>query len=145
MRGLLPRLALCVLDLEAAQAVMGDAADPAKAAEAVTAAGVRLAALTLGAQGAHLRSGSQVVTQPAFPVGVVDTTGAGDAFSAGLIYAQVRALSLPAAGVLAAALGALAATTWGAGPALPGRAEVRPFLSSRAAPSAALAEALAAL
>jgi ribokinase len=141
VRELLPRLALCVLDLEAARTLVGEVAGPAEAAQALTAAGVGLAGLTLGAQGAYLRSGPEALSQPAFPVAVADTTGAGDAFSAGLIFAQLRGLSLPAAGRLAAALGALAVAAWGAGPSLPGRAEVRAFLAGR--PEAA--EILAAL
>ncbi len=146
VRRLLPGLAVCVLDGKAARAVVGEVADPAQAAEALAAAGVGLAALTLGAQGAVLRSRSHTVRQPPFPVDVVDTTGAGDAFSAGLIFAQLRGLSLPAAAALAAALGALAVQTWGAGPALPGRAEAAAFLRARrTSPNAALDETLAAL
>lgn len=146
LRRLLPRLALCVLDREAARGVVGEVAGPAEAAEALTAAGVGLAALTLGAQGAYLQSGSQIVRQPPFAVDVVDTTGAGDAFSAGLIFAQLRGLSLPAAATLAAALGALAVQAWGAGPALPGRAEAAAFLRARRSPpDAALDEALSVL
>ncbi|MBL8058957.1 MAG: carbohydrate kinase family protein [Anaerolineales bacterium] len=141
VRGLLPGLAMVILDLPAARALVGPASGPAEAAEALVRAGVGLAALTLGAQGAYLRAGAQTASQPAYPVDVVDTTGAGDAFSAGLILAQRRGLSLPAAGALAAALGALAASVWGAGPALPGCAEVRAFLAGR--PEAA--EILAAL
>jgi ribokinase len=52
VRRLLPRLALCVLDLDAAQAVLGDRPAPAAAAEAVAATGVGLVGLTLGAEAA---------------------------------------------------------------------------------------------
>ncbi len=142
IRTLLPRLALCVLDDAAARALTG-AADPEAAAETLTAAGVGLVGLTLGAAGGLLRAGADTVRQPAFPVAVADTTGAGDAFSAGLIYARLRGLSLPAAAALAAALGALAVQVWGAGPALPGGAEAAAFLRGQA--GAPAAEALAGL
>ncbi|MDF5756024.1 carbohydrate kinase [Spongiactinospora sp. TRM90649] len=51
------------------------------------AAGVTLVVVTKGAQGAvaSLRGGRVVV--PGFPVAVVDTVGAGDAFTAGLLHA----------------------------------------------------------
>jgi ribokinase len=60
----------------------------------------------------------------------MDATGAGDAFSAGLIFGYLNRISLPAAGVLANALGALAVQVLGAGSALPERDEVRKLLGS---------------
>jgi ribokinase len=68
---------------------------------------------------------------PAFPAQVVDTTGAGDAFSAGLIYARLHGLGDPAAGLLANALGSLATQVLGAGLALPGKAEARRLLEAK--------------
>lgn len=47
---------------------------------------VPLTACTSGAQGAHLIGGGRRVHAPAFPVDVVDATGAGDLFAAGLLY-----------------------------------------------------------
>ena len=43
--------------------------------------------VTLGSEGAVWADGSGLVRQPSFPVRSVDTTGAGDAFTAGLIHA----------------------------------------------------------
>jgi ribokinase len=61
-------------------------ADPADAARALA---VRhpIAAVTLGADGALWASGGTLVHRPAQPADVVDTTGAGDAFAAGLLAA----------------------------------------------------------
>ena len=42
---------------------------------------------TLGAQGAAMLAGDRFIHQPAFPIDPVDTTGAGDIFRAGFIYA----------------------------------------------------------
>jgi sugar/nucleoside kinase (ribokinase family) len=63
-------------------------------------------AITLGARGSIVATGSQVVSVPAAPVSrVVDTTGAGDSFAAGFLYGVVRDLGPEAS----ARLGALAA------------------------------------
>ena len=43
--------------------------------------------VTLGAQGAAVLDGDRFVHQPGFQVDAVDTTGAGDVFRAGFIYA----------------------------------------------------------
>lgn len=51
----------------------------------------RLLVVTLGAQGSVALGGSERVTCPAVPVeNVVDTTGAGDAFTAGFVCSYVR-------------------------------------------------------
>jgi sulfofructose kinase len=52
--------------------------------------GSRLAAATLGHEGVIAWDGEQFHYAPAFRVPVVDTTGAGDIFRAGFIYAMLR-------------------------------------------------------
>jgi sugar/nucleoside kinase (ribokinase family) len=59
-------------------------ADVADAARAL-ARGHGAVAVTLGADGALWASGGELVHRPARPADVVDTTGAGDAFTAGLL------------------------------------------------------------
>jgi ribokinase len=132
IRRLLPQLSICVLGLEEALALV-DARSPADAVAALVERGSRMVGLKLGAQGCLLGDASGVVHLPAFEVDVVDTTGAGDAFGAGLIFGRLRGLSLPAAGTLANALGSLAATVWGGGPALPRRDVLVSFLREQAA------------
>jgi ribokinase len=129
LRWLLPYLDACILGLAEARALVGEG-EPQAAAAALLAAGVHLAALKLGAQGCLLADSSSTHHIPAFPVQVVDTTGAGDAFTAGLIYGRRLGMSLPAVGTLANALGGLAATVHGAGTALPGKIEIMHFLQS---------------
>ena len=51
----------------------------------------RVVAVSLGADGALWASGDVLVHRPAHPAEVVDTTGAGDAFAAGLLAAWLRA------------------------------------------------------
>jgi sugar/nucleoside kinase (ribokinase family) len=59
-------------------------ADPAAAARAL-ATRHEVAVVTLGADGALWAAGDVLVHRPAHPAEVVDTTGAGDAFTAGLL------------------------------------------------------------
>jgi sulfofructose kinase len=49
-----------------------------------------LLVVTLGARGALMLAGDRFIRQPAFPVDVIDTTGAGDVFRAGFIFALLR-------------------------------------------------------
>jgi ribokinase len=59
-------------------------ADPADAARAL-ARRHRIVAVSLGAHGALWASGDLLVRRPALATDIVDTTGAGDAFAAGLL------------------------------------------------------------
>jgi fructokinase len=86
----IPGCDLVKVSAEEAELCTGEA-DPARAAAALVDRGVGLAAVTLGEAGALLRRGEVVVRVPAEPAEVVDTTGAGDAFVAGLLTAIVRA------------------------------------------------------
>ena len=63
---------------------------PERAVEWLEEQGVVLAVVTLGAQGAVLRFRGQTRRVPAPRVRVVDTTGAGDGFTAGLLYGVTR-------------------------------------------------------
>jgi fructokinase len=61
--------------------------DPVEAVlDDLIAHGVRLAAMTLGAEGAIARTAAATALVQAPPVEVVDTVGAGDAFVAGLVH-----------------------------------------------------------
>ena len=94
--------------------------------------GVRRAALTRGADGAVLLAPGTVVEVPAYDVDVVDTTGAGDAFVAGLIDAWLLDGRDPAdAGRHAAAVAALSCTGDGARGGLPTREAVERFREER--------------
>lgn len=77
------------------------AASLAEGAVALLEHGVGCVAVTQGAKGALVATTSGVVEVPAFPIEVVDTTGCGDAFSAGFL----RGLSLGRTPAEAARLG----------------------------------------
>jgi sugar/nucleoside kinase (ribokinase family) len=64
----------------------------------------RVVAVSLGADGALWASGDVLVHRPAHPTEVVDTTGAGDAFAAGLLSAWLRSPAADPAGILDAGL-----------------------------------------
>jgi ribokinase len=90
--------------------------------------GVGLVAVTYGAKGAALfQSGAEVARIAAPKITPVDTTGAGDAFSAALTLAMVEGAAKEEALAFACAVGALTATKEGAQPSLPTRAEVDAF------------------
>ena len=88
--------------------------------------GLQQIAIKLGSRGALIGCENDVFKQPAFPVTVVDTTSAGDAFSAGLIYGYLNGLSPDSSLTLANALGGMATTVYGA--AWIGREDVLSFL-----------------
>ncbi|WP_134668694.1 carbohydrate kinase family protein [Halorussus marinus] len=93
--------------------------------------GVPRAAITRGEAGALLFDGESVSEIPAFDVETVDTTGAGDAFTAGLIHAWLLDGRPPAAaGRFAAATAALNCTAETARGGLPTARDVEAFLES---------------
>jgi ribokinase len=84
-----------------------------------------LVAVTLGAKGAKLyRNGKRIASATPPKVDVVDTTGAGDAFAAGLSVALAEKQSSQDALEFACAVGALTATKLGTQTASPTRADV---------------------
>lgn len=78
----------------------------ADVADAARALALRHAvvAVSLGAEGALWASGDVLVHRPAHPADVVDTTGAGDAFAAGLLAAWLAASEVDPAAALDAGL-----------------------------------------
>ncbi len=72
--------------------------------------------VTLGANGAVLFSLEEIVTHPGYPVQVLDTVGAGDAFLAGFVLKYLEKESAEKILDFACALGALVATLPGGTP-----------------------------
>lgn len=88
--------------------------------------------IKLGREGTLARTGEQVSKAPGFKVEVVDTTGAGDAFNAGFLYAHiVEGRPLSEALCFANACGAIAVTTVGGATAPPSAAAVDAFMRKR--------------
>ena len=83
---------------------------------------------TLGSEGALICRGEAMGRVEAFNVKAVDTTGAGDAFSAALAVSLAEGKPLYEAARFASAAGALACTVVGAQPSLPLRRQVEELL-----------------
>jgi sugar/nucleoside kinase (ribokinase family) len=108
---------------------IADIASVSKASTAL-AKRVNLVVAKLGSDGALAADQDGVYKNPAFPVEVVDTTGAGDSFNAGFIYKYVvqggtRSQALR----FANACGAIAATRVGGASSVPSASEVETFLT----------------
>ena len=113
-----------------AEALLGrPVTDPLEAAHALLEQGPESVVLKLGADGAFWATAEASGHVPAFPVEVVDTAGAGDAFSAGLCWAILQGRSLPEAVRWGSACGALVVGRLGTMPAMPGWEEVAAFLA----------------
>jgi fructokinase len=110
--------------------------------EAILAKGVELVVISRGAAGAVAATRRHMVSAPAWQVPVVETTGAGDGFLAGMVARllpereRLGSLALVDKAVLeeslsfANAVGAITCTRPGAIPALPSLAEVMEFLKT---------------
>ncbi len=108
-----------------------DTAQVVAAARALQAQGVGTVLVKLGARGALVvdRDGS-VITQAIFPVSVIDTTGAGDCFTAAYAVAMVETKAQAERLRFAAAAAGLCIQCKGALPSMPSRAEVEAFLAN---------------
>lgn len=90
--------------------------------------GLKQIIVTLGSKGALIVNAEQAVHIPAFKVGVVDTTAAGDAFIGGFAVSLLSGKAAEEAVRYGCACGALAITKLGAQPSLPSKEEVENFL-----------------
>jgi ribokinase len=98
--------------------------DPSQLARDLLRLGPRNVVVTLGEQGAFIANRAWEKEVPAIKVPAVDTTGAGDAFNAGLAVALAHGADLAAAVNFAVITGGLAVTKEGVVPALPRWADV---------------------
>ncbi len=92
--------------------------------------GMRVAAMTLGADGALARLDGKFVYSPGFVVDAVDTTGAGDVFHGAFCYAVIESMPLREALEFSNAMAALNCTALGARGCIAGVDEARAFARS---------------
>ncbi len=88
--------------------------------------------LTLGARGSVYADDETLLTQAAFPVRAVDTTGAGDTFTGCFLAGMAEGLGEARSLRFASAAAALAVTRPGASPSIPTRGETLAFLEAHA-------------
>jgi ribokinase len=100
------------------------------AAEALRARGVGTAVITLGSRGALLHGPGRSELVPALAAGpVVETTGAGDAFTGGFATALARGMDPAAAVRFGCAVAGISVTRAGTATSMPTRAEVEALLA----------------
>jgi ribokinase len=115
-------LALCdplVVNEHEAAFLLGRGGDPEEAAAALAGSGPRSVAVTLGADGVVVADGLGTTAVPAPRAEAVDTTGAGDAFTAALCLRLARGDSLRDAARYATRAGAAAVRRPGAQDSFP--------------------------
>ncbi|QOV38211.1 ribokinase [Streptomyces ferrugineus] len=123
-------LAACdplIVNEHEAKVILGDSAvggSPEDRARILLAKGPRSVVVTLGAEGALVASAQGVTRVAPVKVDAVDTTGAGDAFTAALAWRLGRGAALTEAAAYAARVGAVAVTREGAQASFPTAAEV---------------------
>ncbi|MFF7972667.1 PfkB family carbohydrate kinase [Streptomyces sp. NPDC007905] len=123
-------LAACdplIVNEHEARVILGEACvseEPADRARLLLAKGPRSVVVTLGAEGALVCDDSGVTRVPSPKVDAVDTTGAGDAFTAALAWKLGSGSALADAAAYAARVGAAAVTKRGAQESYPTVAEV---------------------
>ncbi len=137
----LPEELLCLCDLcipnrteieVLVKRVVSSEQDAHSAADLLRARGVGAVALTMGGHGAFIVNDTDAMHIPAMRVEAVDTTGAGDAFSAALTVFLCEGFSLREAATRASVVGALTVTRIGTYSAFPSRDKL---LQTIAAPS----------
>jgi ribokinase len=104
-----------------------DSISPEQVARQLITNGVKTVILTLGENGALIVTSTATTLVPAIAVTATDTTGAGDAFNAGLATALSFGAELEDAVRFAVIAGGLAVTKEGVIPALPSRQAVLAF------------------
>ncbi|MET7702146.1 ribokinase, partial [Streptomyces sp. NPDC005485] len=122
-------LAACdplIVNEHEARVIAGGSLDgsPEDWARALLALGPRSVVITLGAEGALVASAGNTTRIPAVRVEAVDTTGAGDAFTAALAWRLGLGEPAPEAAAYAARVGAAAVTRQGAQKSFPTAEEV---------------------
>jgi sugar/nucleoside kinase (ribokinase family) len=101
---------------------------PHRMLEAFRRMGLPRVALKLGAEGAALLWNGEIIFQKPAPVDAVDTTGAGDCFDAGFLYAYLRAMEPRQCLRAGTACGELSVRALGGVAAVPSKEELESIL-----------------
>jgi len=105
--------------------------DPRKVADKAIRFGVNIVGVKQGSKGSFIKlKDKSEASVPAFKVDVIDTTGAGDGWDAGLLVGLLKGFRLEECATIANAVGALVVTKRGAITALPYKGELNRFLTN---------------
>jgi len=128
LQPILARSTILILNQVEAEVISGQK-DPDYVCHILSASGPESIILTLGERGAVIYEKGRIHSVPAVSIEeVVDTTGAGDAFSAGLVVGLLEGQELPQATCLGCAVAAHKIRHFGSRSGLPGRELVREWL-----------------
>lgn len=109
--------------------------DSRKAFDSLEQCGAGEVVVKLGERGCLFREEAQCRKAPAFPVRTLDTTGAGDAFTAAFLRARLQGWPRAESALLANAAGAAAASVLGAGEKVPDPETILRLLSAGRLPA----------
>jgi sugar/nucleoside kinase (ribokinase family) len=127
----LPHLSFFMPSIREAEQIAGTD-DPRHIAAFLQERGVGTAVIKLGEKGCYVKPGLEPgFFFPAFPVEVVDTTGAGDSFVAGFLTGVLRKLDPMSSAELACAVAAMNIRAVGATAGTPTFDEARRFIQER--------------
>jgi ribokinase len=124
------KIDLLFVSSEEAAALTG-ARNPREAFRKLQQTGAHEIVIKAGKRGCLIADQNNLQLVPAFAVRVVDSTGAGDAFTAAFLQARLRGWPVLEAAIAANAAGAVAATTIGAGDNSPTPKQIANVLRSQ--------------
>jgi sugar/nucleoside kinase (ribokinase family) len=125
---LLPHVDVFVPNEDEARILTGES-QPAEQARVLRQAGARRVIVTRGQQGLYATDGQQTIEMGVFPVEMIDPSGCGDCFTAGLIAGLLRRWEFRRTLIFASATGALGATALGCTSGVPPLATVERFVN----------------
>jgi len=102
-----------------------------KSAQELLNYGMQIAAVTCGEDGSYWASSQECFHQPAFPVNVVDTTGAGDVFHGAALLGILEKYTLKETAAFASAVSAFVCCHVGGKAGMPNRDQVDAFLQNK--------------
>lgn len=104
MRSVLPYVDVLKLSDEE-MVLLADESAPETAAKKLVAGGVKLVAVTLGAEGTLVCNREGSIRVPGYQADIIDTTGAGDSFWGGFLYKLIKSGTRPEQVKLVEAMG----------------------------------------
>lgn len=129
LRSILPTADFFLPNYDEARHLTGEQ-DPERQAAVFNKAGAEAVVITMGSDGLFARTATTAQQTPAPPVNVVDGSGAGDAFTAGLVASLLEGWPLQRSLTFASEVGALACTALGCSAGIPDREQVLQLMAT---------------